>query len=110
MALSLRSITPATAALGILCLLIGYIVGGSILNHFKLRQFKGPPLAGLSRFWLFWQEVNARTHKAQAAALQNYGKSYSNDKRAIAKALRQARRVVSARTCLLPMMRTWSVT
>lgn len=42
-------------------------------NYAKLSHFKGPPLATVSRVYLFWQEVNARVNKSQIAALKKYG-------------------------------------
>lgn len=55
-------------------LLIGlYLIIGAIVNYRKLRHFKGPPLASVSRLWLFWQEVNGRTPQAQFKAIKKYG-------------------------------------
>lgn len=53
--------------------ILSYILIGSTINYRKLRHIRGPPLAAYSRFWLFWQEVNAQTNKAQFAAIQKYG-------------------------------------
>lgn len=57
MASSLQSITPSTIALGFLCLFLAYLVGASISNYRQLQQFGGPLWAGISRSWLFWQEI-----------------------------------------------------
>ena len=59
--------------LSILLFLVSYVVISGIFNYRQLRQFKGPPLAAFSRLWLFWQEVNCRTHTAQHNALKKYG-------------------------------------
>ncbi|KAK4500978.1 hypothetical protein PRZ48_006784 [Zasmidium cellare] len=54
-------------------LLLSYILFSITVNYRQLRQFKGPPLAALSRFWLFWEECSARLPKSQRAAIQRYG-------------------------------------
>lgn len=53
--------------------LLSYVCIGAFINYRKLRQFKGPPLAGFSRFWLFWQSWNARLNIAEYEAVQQYG-------------------------------------
>ena len=53
--------------------LILYICIGSLVNYRKLRAFKGPPLAGLSRFWLWKQSIGHRVHVAQREAIEKYG-------------------------------------
>jgi hypothetical protein len=50
-----------------------YLIIGSVVNYRKLSQFPGPPLAKFTRFWLFWQAANARSHDAQREALRKYG-------------------------------------
>jgi ABC-type transporter lipoprotein component MlaA len=50
-----------------------YIVLGALINHRKLRQFKGPPLAGFTEFWLFWKSWTARLNIAEYEAIQRYG-------------------------------------
>ena len=63
----------APVAVGLILVLSLYSFIGALLNYRKLRQFGGPPLAAVSRFWLFWQECKARLPEAQTAALQKYG-------------------------------------
>lgn len=67
----------ATIGLSLLAIFVAYYAIGSYLNYRKLSQFKGPPLASITRAWLFWQEVHGRTHKAQHAAIKKYGISAS---------------------------------
>ena len=50
-----------------------YIFLGALINYRKLRQFKGPPLAGFTEFWLFWQSWTARLNIAEYEAIQKYG-------------------------------------
>lgn len=50
-----------------------YVCVGAVVNYRKLSQFKGPPLAGLSRLWLWKQSFAKRVHIAQAEALEKYG-------------------------------------
>lgn len=50
-----------------------YISVSFYRNHRKLRNFKGPPLASLSSFWLLRQSLNKRSHIAQFEALRDYG-------------------------------------
>lgn len=73
MASFVSSLSPSVIGLSILLLLVSYIVISCVLNYLQLRQFKGPPLAAISRFWLFWQEIHSRTHEAQHEALKKYG-------------------------------------
>lgn len=65
----------ATVVKGFAALTAAYLVIGASVNYFKLRQFKGPPLAAFSRLWLFWQSVNARVNRAQFNAIRKYGTS-----------------------------------
>jgi hypothetical protein len=53
--------------------IIVYIIVGAVVNYRKLSRFPGPPLAGFSRLWLFWQATRHRCHFAQQEALQKYG-------------------------------------
>ena len=53
--------------------ILGYIVLGSLWNYSKLRQFKGPPIAGFTEFWLFWQSWKANLNVAESEAIQEYG-------------------------------------
>lgn len=53
---------------------VAYIILGSLYNYSRLRQFKGPPLAGFTEWWLFWQSWNARLNVAEYEAIQKYGK------------------------------------
>ncbi|KAK3726122.1 hypothetical protein LTR37_000270 [Vermiconidia calcicola] len=68
-----RLISPTVLIPLLFSLICSYVVIGGIVNYRKLRQFKGPPLAGISRAWLFYQEVHARSNKAQYAAIEKYG-------------------------------------
>ena len=61
------------AGVALLISLILYIVIGLPVNYCKLNTFKGPPLAGLSRFWLWRQSVRKTVHIAQKEALEKYG-------------------------------------
>lgn len=56
-----------------LAALLGYIIFSGVVNYRQLQQFKGPPVAALSRLWLFWEECSARLPKSQQAAIQRYG-------------------------------------
>ena len=53
--------------------IFAYVVLGSLWNYSKLRQFKGPPLAGFTEFWLFWQSWKANLNVAEYEAIQKYG-------------------------------------
>jgi len=74
MAGSLTSLftSPLTAWL-LLSSVVLYWIIGAIVNQRKLRQFKGPPLAGYSRFWIFWHSLHARFGKAEFEAIERYG-------------------------------------
>ncbi|KAK6430209.1 hypothetical protein LTR95_013639 [Oleoguttula sp. CCFEE 5521] len=50
-----------------------FLAIGAVVNKRKLRQFNGPPLAGYSRIWLFWQSVNGRLARVQFAAIKKHG-------------------------------------
>jgi hypothetical protein len=73
MASLVSSVSLSMIGLSILLFLVSYVVISGVLNYRQLRQFKGPPLAAFSRLWLFWQEINCRTHTAQYNALKKYG-------------------------------------
>lgn len=62
-----------TIGLSVLAIIIAYYAIGCFLHYRKLSQFGGPPLANITRAWLFWQEIHGRTHKAQHAAIKKYG-------------------------------------
>ncbi|KIW99911.1 uncharacterized protein Z518_10839 [Rhinocladiella mackenziei CBS 650.93] len=66
-------LSPSIGAISLLTLFCSYIFIGAVVNYRKLSQFNGPPLAGYSRFWLFWQAVNARVNTAEFEALRKYG-------------------------------------
>ena len=66
--------SPFAALLALLFALL-YFAVGAVVNHRKLRQFRGPPFAGYSLFWAFWQSVHARLGKAEFEAIQRYGAS-----------------------------------
>lgn len=70
---SLRLLSSSVVLASFIVLLLSYIVFSSTVNYRKLRQFKGPPLATFSRFWLFWEECSARLPKSQVAAIRQYG-------------------------------------
>jgi hypothetical protein len=63
-----------TIVVAVVGTIFAYYLIGSYLNYRKLSQFKGPPLASVTRGYLFWEEIHGRTHKAQHAAIKNYGK------------------------------------
>lgn len=50
-----------------------YFVIGAIVNYRKLSQFKGPPLAAISRLWLFNKTLRAGVYQAEKDALAKYG-------------------------------------
>ncbi|KAH9818961.1 Cytochrome-P450, partial [Teratosphaeria destructans] len=54
-------------------LLLSYIAIGTIVNHRRLRQFKGPPLAGLSRAWMFWKATKSTLYQAEIDGIKRYG-------------------------------------
>lgn len=62
-------------------LFFSYYFIGAIINYRRLSQFKGPPLASFSRFWLFWKECAGQLPKSQVAALEQYGTCSSHPKR-----------------------------
>lgn len=64
-------------AVALLTVLVLYYCVGAILGYRRLRQFPGPPLASLSRFWLFWKECRGSLPSAQVAALAKYGNASS---------------------------------
>lgn len=57
----------------LLGLTVAYVLIGGLVNQRKLASFRGPPLAGYSRLWLFLQEIRGRSHFAQKEALEKYG-------------------------------------
>jgi hypothetical protein len=63
----------STLGLALLASLVLYICIGAFVNYRKLSAFNGPPLAGLSRAWLWRQSVAKRVHIAQKEALAKYG-------------------------------------
>lgn len=69
----LAALSPSTVFASLFAVLLSYFVISSAVNYRKLRQFKGPPLAAISRFWLFWEECSARLPKSQVTAIQQYG-------------------------------------
>jgi hypothetical protein len=58
-----------------LAVVLGWILIGSIVNYRKLSQYKGPPLASISRFYIFWQSIRQRFHISEFEALEKYGTS-----------------------------------
>ncbi|KAF2766272.1 putative P450 monooxygenase [Teratosphaeria nubilosa] len=54
-------------------LLLSYVCIATILNYRRLRQFKGPPLAGLSRAWMFWRATKSTLYQAEIDAIKQYG-------------------------------------
>ena len=66
-------LNPAPILTSLLGAILSYVAVGAVINYRKLPQFKGPPFAGFSRIWHFWQAVNARVNKAEFEALQKYG-------------------------------------
>ena len=54
-------------------LLICYTVVSTILSYRKLSHFAGPPLASVTRGWLFWQSITGQLPTAEHAALLKYG-------------------------------------
>jgi hypothetical protein len=53
--------------------ILAYVVLGSVWNYSKLRQFKGPPVACFTEFWLFWQSWKANLNVAEFEAIRKYG-------------------------------------
>ncbi len=51
-----------------------YYILGALVSYRRLRQFRGPPLAGVSRLWLFWKECTGSLPQAQLAALEKFGR------------------------------------
>ncbi|CAK3936056.1 Pisatin demethylase [Lecanosticta acicola] len=66
-------LTLPAVALSLFAVFLSYVVIGSIVNYRKLSQFKGPPLAALSRLWIFREECAGRLPKSQEEALRKYG-------------------------------------
>jgi hypothetical protein len=73
MAVLVPDSSQSTLLFLLLALPFCYIVVGSLVNHRKLKQFRGPPLAGYSRAWMFWQSINARVNRAEFDAIRKYG-------------------------------------
>ncbi|EXJ87353.1 hypothetical protein A1O3_04312 [Capronia epimyces CBS 606.96] len=73
MATLLGLLTSPRLIPGLAALLVLYLVVGAVVNYRKLRQFKGPPLAAVSRIYIFWQSVRHRFHISEYEALQKYG-------------------------------------
>lgn len=61
--------------LALLACVFTYISVEAIANYRKLPQFKGPPLAAISRIWLFKHSLSADVNTAQFNALRKYGTS-----------------------------------
>ena len=100
-----RLISPTILIPALFTLICSYVVIGGIVNYRKLRQFKGPPLAGISRAWLFYQEVRARSNKAQYAAIEKYGECHAYTSLLhVANLTPKARRLALAPTYLLRTM------
>jgi hypothetical protein len=57
-----------------------YVIVGGIVNDRKLPQFKGPPLAGFTRLWIFIQALKRRLPEAEMEALQKYGQSPTSNR------------------------------
>lgn len=57
--------------------LVLYTCIGFLVNYRKLSKFNGPPLAGLSRLWLWRQSLAKRVHIAQKQALEKNGLTYT---------------------------------
>jgi hypothetical protein len=68
----IRLSTPVAALLLAYSLII-YICIGCFVNYRKLRHFKGPPLAAVTRGWLMMQSLSGRMQIAEAEALKKYG-------------------------------------
>ena len=75
MASVLRLLSNSWVVLGLTALLVFYILIAALVNYRKLRQFKGPPFAAFSRWWLFWEECRARLPHSQFAVIEKYGTS-----------------------------------
>jgi hypothetical protein len=63
----------AIAAAGLSVVLLVRLLVALVVNYNQLKQFRGPRLAGLSRFWLFKEEVAGRLPHSQTDALKKYG-------------------------------------
>lgn len=69
----IASVSASSIGVGLCAAFILYVVVGGIINYRKLPQFRGPPLAGFTRLWLFIQALKRRLPDAQMEALRKYG-------------------------------------
>ena len=74
MTLLTGGLNPSIAAVSFLAVVLSYVIIGASVNYRKLSHFNGPPVAGLSRLWLFWQSINANLNTAQFESIKEYGK------------------------------------
>ena len=63
----------SSIGVGLCAAFILYVFVGGIVNYRKLPQFRGPPLAGFTRLWLFIQALKRRMPDAEMEALRKYG-------------------------------------
>jgi hypothetical protein len=63
----------SSIGVGLCAAFILYVFVGGIVNYRKLPQFRGPPLAGFTRLWIFIQAWKRRLPDAEMEALRKYG-------------------------------------
>jgi hypothetical protein len=66
-------VSASSIGLGLCAAFILYVFVGGIINYRKLPQFRGPPLAGFTRLWIFIQALKRRLPDAEMEALRKYG-------------------------------------
>jgi len=69
----IASVSASSIGVGLCAAFILYVVVGGIINYRKLPQFRGPPLAGFTRLWIFIQALKRRLPDAEMEALRKYG-------------------------------------
>ena len=69
----IASVSASSIGVGLCAAFILYVFVGGIINYRKLPQFRGPPLAGFTRLWIFIQALKRRLPAAEMEALRKYG-------------------------------------
>jgi hypothetical protein len=69
----IASVSASSIGVGLCAAFILYVFVGGIINYRKLPQFRGPPLAGFTRLWIFIQALKRRLPDAEMEALRKYG-------------------------------------
>ena len=70
----LQAVSPSLLGLGaaILLFLLARVIS-TFRQFFRLRQYKGPPIAGFSKWWMIKHVGGGRTHLDVYEVCQKYG-------------------------------------